>query len=471
MKKIMFLSIILAITCTLYTPFLEASCPLGTITSIDTDLLGSIPNFTAYSPLINGSVFAATPNQGDNTISVFQVNNSTGTLMEVIGSPFASGGTGPFNIAFSPVVGEQLFAAIINKTSNNVSIFRVDVNTGFLTQVSGSPFAVGSSPYGVAFSPLVNGNVYLAVSNNGANTMSIFQLNLVTGALTTVSGSPFTAGSSPYGVAFSPLVNNNVFLVAAINNTVPDGSGYSMYKLDTTTNAFSFVGTQTIPSNRPISVAFSPVLSNKVYLATGFSPLSLLNIQQLNTSTGILTSVGDYTGSAGLDIKYSPVVNGNLFIATTSYTSSLNEIRIFKVNTTDGSASQITGSPFTSTGLNPVGVSYSPILSGGLFLAITNQTTNNISSYSVSTLIPTLTTLSQYISNGSSIAINGTINGGTAPYTITWQDSTVQSGINTSTFSRTVSPTSSTIYYVATITDANGCSAGPSNSVAIAVQS
>jgi hypothetical protein len=115
-------------------------------------------------------------------------------------------------------------------------------------------------------------------------------------------------------------------------------------------------------------------------------------------------------------------------------------------------------------------MAFSPVMTGGLFLATTNQTTNASSAYQVATLIPTLTTLSQFILSGASVTLNGTIQGGTANYAITWQDGVVQSGIATTTFSRTVSPTIPTIYDVATISDANACTAGPSNSITIGVR-
>jgi hypothetical protein len=114
-------------------------------------------------------------------------------------------------------------------------------------------------------------------------------------------------------------------------------------------------------------------------------------------------------------------------------------------------------------------IGISPVVSGGLFEGAVNLSGNTISRYQMALLRPTITTLAQYIFTGSSIAINGTITGGTTPYTITWNDSTQQTGINTSTFSRNVSPSTSTVYYVTTITDANTCSAGPSNTVTIGI--
>ena len=89
---------------------------------------------------------------------------------------------------------------------NTVSVFSV-ASDGALTQVSGSPFTTGNGPGSVAFSP--SGRL-LATANTGAgapgftgNTVSVFSV-ASGGALTQVSGSPFTTGNVPIAVAFSP---------------------------------------------------------------------------------------------------------------------------------------------------------------------------------------------------------------------------------------------------------------------------
>ena len=55
------------------------------------------------------------------------------------------------------------------------------------TPVTGSPFATGSFPESVAFSP---GGGLLATANHAANTVSVFAVGSG-GALTQVTGSPF----------------------------------------------------------------------------------------------------------------------------------------------------------------------------------------------------------------------------------------------------------------------------------------
>ena len=54
-------------------------------------------------------------------------------------------------------------------------------STGALTQIVGSPFATGVQPNGIAYSPVVEGNLFSAVANYGSDTVSSYQVNLQSG--------------------------------------------------------------------------------------------------------------------------------------------------------------------------------------------------------------------------------------------------------------------------------------------------
>jgi len=79
---------------------------------------------------------------GANTVTAFSVAGN-GALTPVAGSPFATGGTGTglgfyaSNRARTCVVGNQLY--ITNEGSNSVSGFNINPTTGALTLVPGTP--------------------------------------------------------------------------------------------------------------------------------------------------------------------------------------------------------------------------------------------------------------------------------------------------------------------------------------------
>ena len=101
------------------------------------------------------------------------------------------------DLAYSPTVSGNLFAAVANTDNNTISIYHVNQSTGKLTEVMGSPYPTGTMPRSAAFSSMMQGNLYVAVTNTGDDTVSVYAVNASTGVLTMVAGSPFVVGSQP----------------------------------------------------------------------------------------------------------------------------------------------------------------------------------------------------------------------------------------------------------------------------------
>ena len=274
---------------------------------------GAQPSALAFSPVVSGNEFLGVTNYGDNTLSMFKVDQSTGAATEVAGSPFATG-AGPYSVAFSPVVSGNEFVAVSDSNDNTMSIYQVDQSTGAATPVVGSPFATGDQPYSVAFSPVVSGNLFLAVTNYGANTASVYQVNQTTGAATEVAGSPFATGDGPYFGAFSPVVGGNVLFATADQ----EASQVSMFELDQSTGAVTPV------AGSPFDAGAGP--DQLAFNAGG----NLLAVANFNDSTA----------------------------------------SVFAVSPT-GAVSQVTGSPYP-TGDAPDGVAFSPDGSDENLLATAN---------------------------------------------------------------------------------------------------
>ena len=98
-------------------------------------------------------------------------------------------------MAFSPT-GKQL----VLSNSDGLSVFSVNEATGALSSVPGSPFADASGAAFVTFSPT---GEFLATANYGSDGLSMFSFNQASGALSPVPGSPFAAHFSEV-VAFNP---------------------------------------------------------------------------------------------------------------------------------------------------------------------------------------------------------------------------------------------------------------------------
>jgi 6-phosphogluconolactonase len=89
---------------------------------------------------------------------------------------------------------------VANHNSVYLSTFAIDSTTGALTEISGSPLAVGPSPglQCVIFDPT---GKFLYVSNSITSKVYAFSVNSSTGALTGITGSPFDVGMSPVSIA------------------------------------------------------------------------------------------------------------------------------------------------------------------------------------------------------------------------------------------------------------------------------
>ena len=234
--------------------------------------------------------FLFVPNRDADTVSVFSIG-SNGALT-VLGSPVSTNGSDAFAVKVDPS-GKYLYVA--NQGSGDITAFRIS-STGTLTQIGnpvsadgdvhhlfmdpkgrflyagiwGEGYAVngfaisstdGSLTYiGAAFAPVgkhpQSGTVdstgkFLLVTNNGSDTVSVFQIDQTTGGLTAVAGSPFATGNYPFHVA-QFVVGGTTYM--AVSNT--DDGTISVYSFNTSTGNLT-------PNGSPASLG----LNFPIYLA------------------------------------------------------------------------------------------------------------------------------------------------------------------------------------------------------------
>jgi 6-phosphogluconolactonase (cycloisomerase 2 family) len=126
---------------------------------------------------------------------------------------------------------------------NSAFLFVAEINTGLrvltigsggtLSEVSGSPYTVGTGPAAVA---LDTTGSYVYVANKGSNNISAFTLTAASGKLTAVSGSPFSSG----GLLPIGFVNDNQKKYLAVINSGQNGSNgnndLQLFSFDATTD-------------------------------------------------------------------------------------------------------------------------------------------------------------------------------------------------------------------------------------------
>ena len=310
--------------------------------------------------------FLYVANGGDNTISAFSLNASTGALTPVPGSPFAAG-TSPSSIAVNAA---GTFAYATNSGDNTVSAYAINTSTGALTPVPGSPFATGPIPSAVAINP-AGTFAYVANSNDG--TLSAYVIG-ADGALSPIAGAPFATAPYPESIA----VNSAGTFAYAANDSDSTVSGYSIGADGSLTQVpGSPFSAGTTPS---ISVAINPA-GTYLYLANnGDYNVSADSIG----SNGALTPVAGSAFAAGAQPTAVTVSPTGAFVYVTN--GGDNTIWAYDVDAT-GALTPMAGSPF-ATGVNPNAITISP---AGTFAYVANWGDNTISAYAINASTGALT--------------------------------------------------------------------------------
>ncbi len=270
----------------------------GTLAPISKTAAGTLPMGLALDP---AGKFLLVANQGSNDISVFSVG-SNAALTPVAGSPFATG-TLPTPQAPStaaPVgitVSSNNFVYVANQGQNSVSAYALNTSSGVLTPIPGSPFVLSvTAPTAALAMETANSVSVLFIGNQGSNNVSAFLIN-TDGTLTSVSGSPFSAQLGPVAMAVDPT--KNFLYVAELNS-----NQVSQYRINPGNGSLSPLSPAAVSTGTsPVAVAVHP---NGLYLYTANVGSDTISAFRITTQYGILTPIQSATTSArpaGLALK------------------------------------------------------------------------------------------------------------------------------------------------------------------------
>src|SRR5438270_1295452 len=265
--------------------------------------------------------------------------------------------------------------------ANTVSGYSVSA-TGTLSQLSGSPFSTGGAGanvvcYGlnrITLSPINN---LLFVANTGDRTITSFQINPATGILTRVAGSPFPTLltlDSCQGISLAATPDGN-FLFASSNGQIE-------------TFTINAGGTLTPLATPLTSNCCSPNASMVVSPNGQFLAISnQSNVSMFTINAGVLTAVPgspfSKTGSGSLSGLDFSCAADRLYAGEATGSPALADawtIDNAPASPTLGLLTPVPGKPFTSSGNNSNLVLYSPDNS---LLFQSNQLTNSVNSFTV----------------------------------------------------------------------------------------
>jgi 6-phosphogluconolactonase len=284
----------------------------------DSAKTGSAPMGMAIDP---AGKFLFVANQGSfnlaqagaepGSISVFSISG-TG-LTPVAGSPFKTevpgdvNGSGPVAVVVSA---SGKFLYVSNNYTGTVTGFTIG-SSGALTQFPTPPYIVGTAPAGIAIIPS-GAFLYVANSSPVSNNISAFAIcdlvvtscvnpNKPDGTLTPVVGSPFAAGLGPVAIAADPSFKF-LYVVNKQSNDISEytyGSGNGVLSplsspiISTghTPTSMVIISGTTGSNNGSSNIGNTLTNPTDYVYVTNFGD-STLSVYTLNTTTGILTQLG-----------------------------------------------------------------------------------------------------------------------------------------------------------------------------------
>jgi 6-phosphogluconolactonase len=266
------------------------------------------------------------------------------------------------------------FVIVANQTSNNVSVFAIDANSGALTQVPGSPFPAGSYPNSVAIDP--NGKFAYVVNQTYPyyqGNISAYAINPASGVLTPMGGSPvFDSTGEPYGVAVDPT--GKFLYTPGVFTDVVAG-----YTINPTSGALAQMPGYFWTWAEPEGIAIDPTGKFVYAPNTASDDVSAYTI---NPTSGALTQIagspfpsGGATPSGVENVAFDP--EGKF-----AYVTNVNsgKISAFAIDSASGALSAIPGSPFGDPNGAPYGVTVDPT---GRFLYVGNVNNDNVSGFAI----------------------------------------------------------------------------------------
>ncbi len=361
----------------------------------------------SYSP--DGTKLAVT-NESNNSITVFNVNTSTGALSSIfctITIPGTSGNSSPRGISFLPTL-NNIFTVVTQGGGGPVFNERVRVfDTSSCSQVQVFDTIDGSNQHsGVAYN---NTGTLLAASTIANGTPGVIWLlsNPSTGVLTssTPPFAPFVTGTGvgdPEEVCFSP---NGNFLAAA-NKTAASVSLFNVVGTNLTFN--TTVSISGVTPSTSWGVKYSP--SGSCLAVSGGNKVTLFSV---NPSTGALTQTDQQTvTSPARGVAFS---SDGAYLAVASEAASSN-IAIFTVNNTTCTLTPITPLPVPPSG-TAIGVQWAPLVGSNYYLAA-GFSASRVAVFGYANLISSITPApTASVVEGGYIVFSSTTSGGVLPYT------------------------------------------------------
>jgi 6-phosphogluconolactonase (cycloisomerase 2 family) len=250
-----------------------------------------------------------------------------------------------------------------------IEAYRLDQTSGGLSQVNGSPFVDNPHPSSAVVDPtsrfLYVSNTYGGATSQGS--VSAYTIDAQSGALAEIPGSPYTVNYNPKAIAIDPT-GHIVYVPTA--NALGQIS-VTAFAINQQTGALSQISGSPFSTMNglPTAIVVHPD-GSRLYVESAASNAPLIAVFSIDTTTGALTAqpTPAATGFAAFGMASAP---SGKFLYATSANPGLNpgSISAYLVDATTGALSQTAGSPFQDT-VQPTAIAVDPL---SRYLFVTSQ--------------------------------------------------------------------------------------------------
>ncbi|MBK6608842.1 MAG: beta-propeller fold lactonase family protein [Leptospiraceae bacterium] len=355
----------------------NATCAITGTPSVGTALIdyvitasnsaGSVSATLKLRSLFGTAKFAYVPNFSTNNISVYTVNPNTGILTA---GPTVGFGSGTRDIAVDPS-GKYLY--VIGNTSNNIQLYLINNTNGDLIP-SGSALATGTGPNSVTVDP-TGKFVYVA---NASGTISCYKADPTTGLLTAGANAP--AGATTRWIRVAPSGRYAYVVNGGANNMY-------IYSIDPISGSLTQVGVPIITGNDPRSVAISP---DGRFLFTAELNANQVTPYSINLATGAVTP-GSFITFANAPESVFVHPTGKYVYAAYSAGGTIGTVVTNSINFTTGAITA--GTSASSGGIMPNRIIVDP---SGKFAYSSSYNGNNITLYNLDPTNGNITLVTSY---------------------------------------------------------------------------
>ncbi len=311
--------------------------------------------FDFVAPVASGGSYSVAvrtqPNAGPT--QVCRVSGGSGTITNSAVTSVA--------VACSAQTGKFLY--IPNQTSNDVSAYTIDADTGTLAAVPGSPFAAEAAPTFASADPQAR---FLYVSNRGSlaspPVLSAYTIDASTGVLTELLSSPFplsTASPPPNGQALAigkPIIHPSG-LFGYLTIPVPTGRIFGA-TINQTTGELTEIPGMPITLGWELNGGSFDSAGRFIYFPhiNGGLPVGYVQSYEIVQPSGVLMPVGafDTQGRGGAVAIVTP---GDTYLLTPNV-HTMN-VSVLAMNAAAGTLTPVAGSPVsTGPGSTPFAIAF-----------------------------------------------------------------------------------------------------------------